>query len=391
MSIKINTGRRAVPVRAVIYGPEGVGKSTLAAALPSPLFLDVEDGTAQLDVASVATPTWDLLQFAIRDLAKDPQGYKTVIVDSADWAEKALMEHVLKSSKKDSIEDFGFGKGYTIIAEHWMRFLAECDRLTAAGLNVVFTAHSMVKRMSPPDQTDGYDRYELKLSKQVAPLLKEWSDLLLYSTYKTQVVEGTDGRIKATGGKERVMHATHSAAWDAKNRYGLPDCMPMAFSSISRIFAGSVAPIALTLTAPGPSIVDGATGDQIASLVAYSKTEIGAPVIERALEKANAMEVAELTREQAEKTIAFLAGKFAETAAKTPAPAAVAATVPPAMPSDLSAWFAKHEGAVNTYLSKIKWIDAGQTFRDLPVDKVAKIDDRRSQFARNAGIEKEAA
>ena len=134
-----------------------------------------------------------------------------------------------------------------MLAEHWTRFLASCDVLVAHGINVVWVAHSTVKRVSPPDQTDGYDRYELKLTKQVSPLLREWCDLLLFCTYKMKLVEGGDGRLKAQGGKERVMHAEHSAAWSAKNRFGLPAEMPMHIGQLESIFAG-----------PAPAAVGGA-------------------------------------------------------------------------------------------------------------------------------------
>ena len=410
MALIINKGRRVTPVRAVIYGPEGIGKSSLAAAFPNPLFLDVEDGTAQLDVSSVPCANWDALLAAIKTLAGNPHGAQTIVIDSADWAEKALIEHVLRQSGKSSIEDFGYGKGYTVLCEHWMRFLGLCDGLSAAGLNVVFTAHSLVKRMSPPDQTDGYDRYELKLSKQVAPLLKEWSDILLFCNFRVLVVEGTDGKLKAQGGRERVMYATHSAAWDAKNRYGLPDEMPMAFASLAPVFAGkqtsgsaAALPCGPTATAPAAeraaSVAPAAEpvrladDNQVAQLNAYAKTEIGGPIIERALTKANAIEVAELTEDQAAKTIAFLLEKFAQAHAEkqaAPAPALPAASAqteqPLCMPTGLAAWLLANEATVNAYLVRVKWVQAGQTFRDLPVDKVAKIDDRREQFARAAGI-----
>jgi hypothetical protein len=209
--------------------------------------LDTEDGTNHLDVARVSVHDWKTLTLAVTELAVNPQGFQTVVIDSADWAEKLLTEWLLKTSGKKSIEDFGFGKGYTMLAEHWTRFLASCDVLVAHGINVVWVAHSTVKRVSPPDQTDGYDRYELKLTKQVSPLLREWCDLLLFCTYKMKLVEGGDGRLKAQGGKERVMHAEHSAAWSAKNRFGLPAEMPMHIGQLESIFVG-----------PAPAAVGGA-------------------------------------------------------------------------------------------------------------------------------------
>lgn len=235
--LNITRGVVQAPVRGCIYGDEGIGKTTLAVGFPSPIVLDTEDGSRHLDVARVSIPDWKSLTLALAELAVDQQGFKTVVIDSADWAEKALAEWLLKSSGKKSIEDFGFGKGYTMLAEHWSRMLASCDQLVAAGMHVVFVAHAKVVRTSPPDQTDGYDRYELKLSKQVAPALKEWVDVLLFANYQTRLVEGSDGRMKAKGGKERILHAEHSAAWDAKNRFGLPAEMPMAIEQLRPLFA----------------------------------------------------------------------------------------------------------------------------------------------------------
>ena len=236
--LNITRGRRQAAVRGTIYGDEGIGKSTIATQFPAPLVLDTEDGTHHLDVARVSVHDWKTLTLAVTELAVNPQGFQTIVIDSADWAEKLLIEWLLKTSGKKSIEDFGFGRGYTMLAEHWTRFLASCDVLVSHGINVVWVAHSCVKRVSPPDQTDGYDRYELKLTKQVSPLLREWCDLLLFCTYKMKLVEGGDGRLKAQGGKERVMHAEHSAAWSAKNRFGLPAEMPMHIDQLESIFSG---------------------------------------------------------------------------------------------------------------------------------------------------------
>ena len=236
--LNITRGRRHAAVRGTLYGIEGIGKTTLATQFPAPLVLDTEDGTNHLDVARASIHDWKTLTLALTELAVNAQGYKTIIIDSADWAERLLIEWLLKTSGKKSIEEFGFGKGYTMLAEHWTRFLASCDVLIGQGVNVVFVAHSSVKRTSPPDQTDGYDRYELKLTKQVSPLLREWCDLLLFCNYRTKLVEGSDGRLKATGGKDRIMHAEHSAAWDAKNRFGLPAEMPMNIGQLESIFSG---------------------------------------------------------------------------------------------------------------------------------------------------------
>jgi len=237
MALKIERGRRHSPVRAVVYGTEGIGKSTLAAAFPAPVILDTEEGTHHLDVARVSIGSWDELRAAIAEIGGGRGEFRTVVIDSADWAERLLVEHLLAEHKQKSIEGFGFGKGYTLLAEGFGRLLTQCDALIGVGLNVVFVAHSKVQRTSPPDMADGFDRYELKLTKQTAPLLKEWCDLLAFCNYKTAVTEGSDGRKKATGGKRRVMHLERAAAWDAKNRYGLDAELPMTIESLAPIFA----------------------------------------------------------------------------------------------------------------------------------------------------------
>jgi hypothetical protein len=159
------------------------------------------------------------------------------VIDSADWAERLLIDNILDEHRKKSIEDFGFGKGFTHVAEGFGRLLAQCDGLIGMGMHVVFVAHVKVVRTSPPDMTDGYDRWELKMSKQVAPLLKEWCDALLFCNYETRTTTGTDGRVKAIGGKKRVIHTERSAAFDAKNRYGLDPIVPMTIDSLAAIFA----------------------------------------------------------------------------------------------------------------------------------------------------------
>jgi hypothetical protein len=250
MALKIVRGVMKSPARVVIYGTEGIGKSTLASQFPDPVILDTEEGTGQLDVARVVCHEATELEAAMHDLARDAQGFRTVVIDSADWAERHIVDALLRKSGKKSIEDFGFGKGYVMLSEAVAKVLAVCDQLVARGLHVVWVAHSKVVRTSPPDETDGFDRYELKLTKQTAPLFKEWCDALLFCNYRTQLIEGADGRKKGRGGKERVMYAQRAAAFDAKNRYGLPESMPMEIGQLERVLHGSSA---ATKAAVGPA------------------------------------------------------------------------------------------------------------------------------------------
>jgi hypothetical protein len=237
MALNIQRGKRHMPVRAVIYGTECIGKTTLAAAFPSPVIFDTEEGTHHLDCASQQIKSWEELRSVVAEIGSRKSEFRTVVIDSADWAERLLIETLLRDNKWDSIESPGYGKGFTVLAEAFGRFLTQCDALIGAGMNVVFVAHSKVVRVSLPDVPDGFDRFELKMEKKTAPLLKEWCDLLAFCHYKTTTVEGSDKRKKGSGGKRRTMHVERCAAWDAKNRYGLDAELPMTIESLAPIFA----------------------------------------------------------------------------------------------------------------------------------------------------------
>jgi GTPase SAR1 family protein len=234
--LNITKGIVTRPQKVVIYGPEGIGKSTLASRFPDPLFIDTEGGTSHLDVRRIDKPKdWDELLSIIKEVAHTPDVCKTLVVDTADWAEASAMDYVLKKYNQTSIEGFGYGKGYTILGETFAAMLTALDEVIAAGIHVVVTAHAKMRKFELPDEQGAFDRWEMKLSKQSAPLLKEWCDLLLFCNFETLVVKTETKTSKATGGK-RVLYASHHPCWDAKNRCGLPDKMDLSYDAIKKIF-----------------------------------------------------------------------------------------------------------------------------------------------------------
>ena len=235
--MKIIKGKQIRPQRVVIYGVESVGKTTFASKFPNPLFLDIEGGSNHLAVDRVAVDSWKYLGECIAE-AKSTD-YETIVIDSADWAERLAVEDLLASNKKQSVEDFGFGKGWVMAAEKVSRFLTALDTLIDAGKHVVVLAHSKVQRTEPPDILAAYDRYELKLSKQSSPLVKEWADELWFFRFKTKAIAQDSGKAKGVGGKERVIYTTHSAAYDAKTRSGLAEELPMEWESVAHLFTKS--------------------------------------------------------------------------------------------------------------------------------------------------------
>ncbi|MBP3720269.1 MAG: ATP-binding protein [Clostridia bacterium] len=256
--LNITSGRVARPQKLVLYGVEGIGKTSLAAQTPEPLFIDTEGGTAHLDVRRLQKPeTWEELLALIKEVAATPDVCRTLVIDTADWAEQMAIDHICLKYKQPGLESFGYGKGYTYLAEEFSRFLAACDDVIRSGKNVVITAHARQRRVELPDETGGFDVWGLKLSKQCAPLLKEWPDALLFINYKTYVVATDSNTHKAQGGK-RVIYTSHSPVWDAKNRHGLPEELDLNYASIALIFqpGGSAEPAAVTK--PAATVTTGA-------------------------------------------------------------------------------------------------------------------------------------
>lgn len=232
--MKIITGKIESAQKICVYGPEGIGKSTFASHFPGALFIDTEGSTKHLDVARTPAPSsWTMLLQQVDYIKKHPDICQTLIIDTADWAEQLCINHICAKGNKDGIEDWGYGKGYTYLAEEFGRFLNLLNDLIDLGINVVFTAHAQIKKFEQPDEMGAYDRWELKLQRKTAPMVKEWADMVLFANYQTVLVTDESTKSKKAQGGTRVMYTTHHPAWDAKNRHNLADKLPFDFKKIA--------------------------------------------------------------------------------------------------------------------------------------------------------------
>lgn len=221
------SGVQRTAIKTLIYGPEGIGKSTLAAMWPNPIFIDLEGGTNQLPVVRLESPSsLSMLRAELTAIKNREIPCSTVVIDTMDAAERMCAEYIMARDGKKSIEEWGYGKGYTILQEEFGRLLDYLTDTAASGINVVVLGHSTMRKFERPDESGAYDRFELKLTKQVSPMVKEWADMVLFCDYKTYVETNKSGKAKATGGA-RVIRTTHAPTWDAKNRFGLPDELPL--------------------------------------------------------------------------------------------------------------------------------------------------------------------
>lgn len=238
MGFAIERGTRPTAQKVVVYGPEGIGKSTFASQFPDPVFIDTEGSTKHMDVGRLPRPTsWKMLQEEIL-YARTDRICQTLVIDTADWAEQLCVEAVCSKHGKAGIEDFGYGNGYVYVKEEFARFLDRLTDVTESGIHVVLNAHAQIRKFEQPDESGAYDRYELKLGKktqsQTSPLVKEWADMLLFANYKTLSVAVDDQgkKHKAKGGR-RVMYTAHHPCWDAKNRHGLAEELPFEYTAIA--------------------------------------------------------------------------------------------------------------------------------------------------------------
>ena len=240
---ELTCGIQRKAAKAVFYGPEGIGKSTLAASMPSPVFIDVEGGTNQLPVARLPRPTsWAMLMDEVRAVRDGEVPCQTLVVDTADAAESLCKAQVLATNKWPSIETPGYGKGFNSVVEEYAKLLDLLSEVAERGTNAVLLGHSIVANVTRPDES-AYTTFNLNLidrkNASTSALVKQWADMVLFLDYEVFVTVDKAGRGQADGGR-RVVRCTHSPTWEAKNRYGLPDRIPLdeAAERIASLMAG---------------------------------------------------------------------------------------------------------------------------------------------------------
>lgn len=237
---EIEEGARKTALKIVMYGPAGVGKTSLAAQFPNPLFIDTEDSSLHMDVKRLKKPTTFIELIQMIRWVKQTKPCSTLVIDTADWAEALSEKQVISEMNINSIEDIGYGAGYVKAREKYGSMLDELSDVVNVGINVVLVAHSKVVKFEDPLEMGAYDRYELKLSDRKSAhnseLTKEWSDMVLFLNYKIISVKADEnGKTYKGQGGQRKMYTNRQPAFDAKNRFGLPDELPMSYDQLSNI------------------------------------------------------------------------------------------------------------------------------------------------------------
>ena len=209
MNFTIQNTRKTKPMKVVLYGVEGIGKTTFVSQFPDPVFIDTEGSTGFIDAKKLPDPEdWTMLLEEIAYMAQSPQG-KTLVIDTADWAEELAKQHLMTKHKWQAIDQTDYGVRYVALSNEIIRLLRGLEMVKNAGMNVVLTAHAVQKKFELPDQVGSFDRYVLKLEKRDAALIKEWCDMLLFANYKTTVIASGSGS-KSDRRTARHVHNAHA-------------------------------------------------------------------------------------------------------------------------------------------------------------------------------------
>jgi hypothetical protein len=210
------------PGKFVLQGMEGLGKTTLAAQFPAPIFIDTEEGTERLDVARLDKPTSvPHLMHMINSLTKDHMGFKTLVIDTIDWLQDIFTASAI--AQCPTLKHMGFNKeenAYNVFYTEWGRFRDALTELRNSGMFIVLVAHCKVKQRDVPEEMGAYDRYQLKLYPGASDKTAEWAEFLWFMNmriYVTKDGQGERAHKKATGG-ERIIYTNQHPCWSAKSK-----------------------------------------------------------------------------------------------------------------------------------------------------------------------------
>ena len=217
----VTKGRIKRPARALVYGPEGVGKSTFGAGAPNPIFLCRGRGTEELNVSRLPEPeTWEEAKEGLYNLSTDKHDYQSIVIDPVDWLEPMLYTYVL--TKVKTLTD-DFSAGYALAREQWRLFIAALDKVhIERNMHVIILAHAEIKEFKNPSGPD-YDQWRIALQEKSSAMFRQWVSDVLFVTFETFAAKDKGARAaKGVSTGKRVAYTEFRAGWYAKNRHGMP-------------------------------------------------------------------------------------------------------------------------------------------------------------------------
>ena len=224
----ISKGIQNLPSKDLIYGVEGVGKSSLASTYPKPIFFDIEGSTTKLDIARLEVRTFDDFKDACRIVCGDDgKEFETVVIDTTDWLENVVINQILKDDGAKTITDkkhYGFGMGDKRIEEFFrVKIIPSFEVMINQGKNIVLVSHAHIKGVDDP-VTGRYDHYTLKMGKTASAVLREWVNNIFFMNYDQQLRKDYGiGKDTVLGGKTVCVYTQRTPQYNAKRRDKLAD------------------------------------------------------------------------------------------------------------------------------------------------------------------------
>lgn len=235
MAISLSSLRRsgsAQPPRIMLHAVHGIGKTSLAAGMPNPVFLQTEDGLGMIDAQTFGLlRSFNEVMEALGSLYSETHDFKTVVLDSVDWLEPLIWAETCRANNWSSIEQPGYGKGFAAAIDTWRVVLEGFNALRdERGMAIMLIAHTAPVRFDSPE-VEAYDRYQPKLQKAASALLQEHVDCVWFLNYRVSILKDNkkdpNSRARAVGGGQRVLYTTERPSHLAKNRFRMPDSIPL--------------------------------------------------------------------------------------------------------------------------------------------------------------------
>lgn len=219
----------------VVYGPNGVGKSTFASQFPKPLFADLEKGSRHLKVTRLDEfKDLSVFKALVKELIETNSNYETFVVDSIESLEFLVLESIKLKYKAESIEDIPYGKGYAESREVMAGLMDQFRKLTNKGIGVVLVGHSQTKQQTDATTKSVYDRAIMRCGDKMAAVIKDLSDAVLFATHKVVTTTNKQGKTEAFSDGTRVLFTQWRDNFDAKNRMGLPLEIPLSYEALNQ-------------------------------------------------------------------------------------------------------------------------------------------------------------